>query len=896
MGNGAMAGARSQNGVGVPDSYRIGPFVLDVDKAVLTRDGEPAPLGRKAVAVLTELIRAAPEYVPKSCILEVAWPGVVVEENNLAVQISSIRRVLAGAGGERWIETLTARGYRFVGPLTRIPAIGAAADHVARPKPPEALTSFIGRERELAELRTALSRARLLTLTGAGGVGKTRLALCLADSVGTLYADGWWLVDVSALHDADLVPQTAVTALGLQERRGKDLAQTLIEHLEAKRVLLVLDNAEHLLDACARLVDTVLRRCAHVTVLATSRERLGVPGELTYRVPSLSVPDERRAHDAVRLLDYESVRLFRDRARLHLSNFEITEGNAPATASVCRRLDGIALAIELAAARVRSLSVEEIEARLDNRFALLTTASRTVPARQQTLRGAIDWSYELLSEAERALFRALSVFGGRFALDAVESVCVGPHVRRADVLELLTSLADKNLIVVDEVSGRTRYRMLETVQQYADVRRQEAHDGVDWRARHLAHFVALAEEAERELTGEHQQAWLDRLDAEHANFRVALTCASATEREAGLRLATSISRFWLVRGFLSEGRGWLARLLAAADAAEAATRAKALNWAGVFAWKQGDYAASTALYDEALAIRRALHDRRGIGAVLNNQGLLAYEQGDYARARTLHEQSLAIDRELGDRWGVAVSLVHLASLASMQGDYRSARTLSEESVAIFRELGDRSHVANALRSLGHVSIQQRDDRAATHFQESLAICRELGDRPGIARALHGLGVLARHARDPQATALLDESLSIARELGDKEGEANTLHDLGKLAAERGEFACAHRLHADSLKIYRTLGERCGSAAAIEALACVACATDDAAGAIELWGAPGRLREEMGAPVPPRDREAYERDLAGARRVLADENRFERIWQGGRRLSLDEAIEQALKDD
>jgi non-specific serine/threonine protein kinase len=881
----------------VPDTYRIGPFVLDVDKRVLTQDGAPVPLGRKAVAVLIEIVRAAPEYVPKSHILEAAWPGVVVEENNLAVQVSSIRRVLAAAAdGDRWIETLTARGYRFVGPLTRISPAAAAADGSTRPKPPDALTSFIGRERELGELRTSLSRVRLLTLTGAGGVGKTRLALCLAADVESRYADGWRVVDLSALRDAGLVPQAAVTALGLQEQRGKDLTRTLIEHLATKQILLVLDNAEHLLDACARLVDTVLRRCAKVTVLATSRERLGVPGELTYRVPSLSVPDDHRELDVRRLLDYESVQLFRDRAQLHVSDFDIDQRSARAVASICRRLDGIALAIELAAARVRSMSVEDIEARLDDRFALLTTASRTVPARQQTLRGAIDWSHDLLNVPERALLRALSVFGGRFSLDAVESVCVGPHVGRADVLGLLTSLADKSLILVDEVHGRTRYRMLETVHRYADARLREAQDDVDWRARHLAYFVALAEEAERELTGEHQQAWLDRLDAEHGNFRLALAHASASDAQVGLRLATSLSRFWLVRGFLSEGRGWLVRLLAAAREADPATRAKALNWAGVFAWKQGDYAESTALYEEGLAIRRALHDRRGIGAVLNNQGLLAYEQGHYARARALHEQSLAIDRELGDRWGVAVSLVHLASLASMQGDYRAARTLAEESLAIFRELGDRGHVANALRTLGSVRLQEGDERAEGHFRESLAICRELGDRGGIARALHGLGVVARHAGDPAAAPLLEESLAIAREIGDKEGEANTLHDLGKLAAGRGDYASAHRFHTDSLQIYRTLGERSGSATAIEALAGVTLAMRDAEGAIALWSAMDRLREAMGAPVPAREREAYAHDLATARNALGDTDRFESSWQDGRAMSLDDAIARALQDD
>ena len=883
------------------ETYQIGPLTLDAGTGVITRAGTPVALGRRAVAVLTVLVRSAPEYVSKKEIIEAAWSGLVVEEGNLAVQVYSIRRVLAPvADGTNWLETLSGRGYRFVGPVVPLAVTSAANVVLEKPRSnlPRPLTTFVGRERELAELQTALARGRLLTLTGSGGVGKTRLALSVAAATLDRFADGVRLVELASLRDPDLVVQTVVAAVELKEQPGKPLTQTLTEGLHERHLLLLLDNAEQLLDACAQLTDTVLRQCPNVTVLVTSRERLGVPGELTYRVPSLAVPDPNAECTSQRVCSYESVRLFIERAQLHRPQFTVSDENAPALANICRRLDGIPLAIELAAARVRSLSLEEIAQRLDQRFSLLTGGARTLPPRQRTLRAVIDWSFDLLSEPESALFRALSSFAGGFTLDAVESVYAGDEAGAFDVLDLLTTLVDKSLVLAEGRASTTRYRLLETMRDYAAEQLCAQGSQARWHERHFAYFFAIALEAETQLTGREQQRWLDRLGTEHDNVRAALARSTATggDVESGLRMATAVGRFWLVRGYLAEGRAWLGKLLSAAPEADKAVRAKALNWCGVFAWKQGDYSAAAEFYERSLALRRELNDRGGVGAVLNNQGLLAYEQGDYRAARALHEESLAIDRELGDRWGVAVSLIHLGSLAMMQGDYPAARVMYEESLARFRELGDRGHVANALRSLGSLCNDEGDqDSARSLHSESLAICRELGDRSGIARALYGLGVTARHdGHGSDARRLLDESLTIYRELGDREGTGSSLNQLGHLAIAAGDHVSAQELHEESLAIRCELGERSGIAVSIEGIAELASVMGEHERAACLWGAIERLRQDIGAPLAPSERERQDRHVAAARAAIADALRFDQAWQQGRALTLEEAIEQALR--
>ena len=876
--------------------YRIGPFVLDGSMRVLMHGNTPVGLGKRAVDVLTALVEAAPEYVSKTRLIEMAWPGVIVEESNLAVQVSAIRRALAAAGGEGWLETLAGRGYRFAGPVVRVADQPPTQAVSARSNLPAPLTSLVGREREREAIRTLLAAHRLVTLVGTGGVGKTRLALSVATAVNADYADGVWLVELGPLSHAYPVSQAVAAALGLQEEAGREPTTTLIAHLRARQVLLVLDNAEHVLTACARMIEAVLQQCPAVRVLVTSRERTGVPGEQTYRVPSLTVPHISHATRARELAPYESVRLFCERAVLHASHFALTDANAACVATICRRLDGIALAIELAAARLRSMTVDEINSRLDKPFALLKDAARTVPPRQQTLRAAIDWSYGLLSEAERVVLCAASVFAGGFDGDAMESILAARSMQDVDVLDVLTSLVDKSLVLAEERHKTTRYRLLESIQQYGAERLSAWDETRQWYRRHLGYFVDLAQSAEPKLTAGDQQSWLDRLDVEHDNFRAALVRATSVpeDAEVGLRLASALSRFWFVRGHLFEGRTWLTKMLDATPDTTSETRARALNWAGIFASKQGDNEGAKTLFERSLRIWQALNDRRGMGSVLSNQGLLAYDQGDYRAARVLHEQSLAIDRELDDRWGIAVSLIHLSGLAMMQGDYAAARALNDESLAIFRESGDRAQTANALRHMGKLVIQQGDDAGArTFFDESLAICRELGDRSGIAWGLNGLGVCARHAADQaRAQRLFDESLTIFQQLGDREGIASSLHNLGLLAAARGDRDAARALQEECLVTCRDLRDRTGAASSIEALAAIAFDAGEPARAMRMWASMDAVRAQIGAPVPRSERKEHHEKIERARAALGAPA-ADRAWREGQAMKLDASIDAAL---
>ena len=837
----------------------IGPFQLDPEAGVLSRDGTPTALGARAVAVLNALVEHANEFVPKGRILDAAWPNLVVEEANLAVQIGAIRRVLAQVGGERWIETLAGRGYRFVGPVTKVASDRSpdAGGRAQRSTLPEALTSFIGRERELAEIKGLSQGKRLLTLVGAGGVGKTRLALQFAAEVLDAYRDGVWLVELAPVADPALVPQTVATVLGLKEQPGKSLTQTLTEHLKHKQLLLLLDNCEHLVDACATLADTLVCQCPGVRVLATSRQALGITGEQTYRVPSLSLPDRTKAPTPQSLSTYESVQLFIDRALLVRSDFQVTNQNAPALASLCCHLDGIPLAIELAAARVRSLSVEEIEGKLDQRFRLLTGGSRTALPRQQTLRSLIDWSYDLLHEPEKLFLQRLSVFAGGWTPAAAEAVCAGEGIESRDVLDLLTSLADKSLVVPEQESAQTRWQLLETVRQYARDRLEDAGGSAAVRVRHRDYYLALAEEAAPQLRGVEQAEWLRRLEEEHDNLRAGLEWSLVdTGSKGGLRLCGALQRFWWTRGYFTEGRQWCTRVLGKAGAEER-TQERV--------------------------------------SVLNAAGALSYYQGDYPAARALHEKGLGISRELGYRRGIAASLGNLGNVASNQGDYPAARALQEESLAIRRELGDPSGIALALNNLGYLALRQGDYPAAKALlEESLAISRELGDRSGIAVSLSNLGYLALNQGDyPAAGALLEESLAIGRELGDRFGIAGSLSNLGYLALNQGDYPAAGALLEESLAIRRELGDRFGIPYSLEGLAAVVAARRDSLRGARIWGATERLRAEIGTPLPPNERSDYDRRVAAARIASGDDVAFDSAWQEGRCLTLDQAIDVAL---
>ncbi len=813
-------------------------------------------------------------------------------------------------------------------------------------------TSFVGREREMAEVKRLLEGTRLLTVTGVGGVGKTRLALQVGGDLLDQFPDGVWLVELAALSDPTLVPQAVATALGVREEPHRPLGETVLDYLREKRLLLILDNSEHLIEACAELADAVLKGCPDVQLLATSREALGIAGEVTFLVPSLPAPEPERmeaapAELAAVLRQYEAVQLFIDRGVAAKPGFGVTNENAPAVAQICWRLDGIPLAIELAAARTRALTAEQIADRLDDRFGLLTGGSRTALPRQRTLQAAIDWSYDLLSEKERLLLRRLSVFAGGWTLEAAEAVCADPDdsqaepsacgIEQYEVLDLLSQLVEKSMVATEEENGEMRYRLLETVRQYAGERLMESGEAERLRERHRDFFVAVAERAEPELEGPDQKSWLDRLETEHDNLRAALAwCKSAADgAEAGLRLAAALVWFWVGRGHWREARAHLADVLAHEGAGEpTAARVKALNAAGHLAVLQGDHSAAWGLHEEALAISREHGYQEGVSSSLRGLGFVAWRRGDLSTTRALCEEALAISRECGSRLGIARSLSVLAMPAERHGDYARSRALREEALAIYREVGDKSRMAHCLASVGWVALSGGDRSVArAHFEESLTIRRELGDRAGVAACLGGLGMVARRDGDYSAARpLYEESLAISRELGNKTGIAGSLHELGwaawddgdysaarahfgeSLAIRRelgnqhvlalslgalamvstaqGHYAAARALYGESLAMWRALGQERDAAQCLARLAELCGTEDDAGRAARLLGAAEALREAIDPRLSPGERKGHDRSVAAVREALGDEA-FEAAWAEGQDMTMDEAIAYAL---
>jgi predicted ATPase/class 3 adenylate cyclase len=634
---------------------------------------------------------------------------------------------------------------------------------------PRQLTSFIGREREIGEVKRLLSTTGLLMLTGSGGCGKTRLALQVASHLIGAYADGVWLVELAALTEPELVINAVASTLNLREVRGRALLGALLDYLRAKELLLVLDNCEHLVRACAEFAEACMRACPRLRILATSREPLGVPGETIWRVPSLSLPDAQRGPSVDHLMQFEAVRLFIERSAAIQPSFALTTENAEAVGAVCRRLDGIPLAIELAAARLRVLSPGQIAARLDERFNLLTGGGRTVLPRHQTLRGALDWSYDLLSPKERALLRRLSVFAGAWTLEAAEAVCAGEGVERQEILDLLTQLVSKSFALMDTQEESVRYGLLETVRQYGRDRLEESREADGTRTRHLNWYLQLAEQAERGMVGADQSAWLDRLEVEHDNLRAALEWAKVGDSggDAGVRLAGALSQFWNVHGHFSEGRAWLEAVLARSPDAPAPARAKALAGIGFLAYRQGDYAGLITLCTESLALFRELGDLTGMGQALYLLGMAAEGQGDYARAKMLLQESLALGRQVGGKRRMAISLNSIGEVARCLGDYAEARASYEESLALYREGGDKRGIAIALGNLGHVALHQEDtERAAAFFMEALGLVRQLAYKLGIAEHMAGLGgVAAAQGRYARAVRLLGAAKDLLNLLG-----------------------------------------------------------------------------------------------------------------------------------
>ncbi|MCC6178512.1 MAG: tetratricopeptide repeat protein [Chloroflexi bacterium] len=650
--------------------------------------------------------------------------------------------------------------------------------------------ALIGRERDLTVARQRLLNPEvgLLTFTGAGGSGKTRLALQLATDVREQFDDGVFLVELAPLRDATLLLAIVAAALGVPERAGQPVDEILRGYLSARRLLLVLDNVEHLL-AAAPAVASLLAAAPGLKVLATSRAPLRLRGEREYHVTPLAMPDLERLPGPEALRQYAAVELFVRRVAEFQPGFAVTGGNARAIADICVHLDGLPLALELAAARCRVLSPQAIAARLEHRLSLLTGGPVDQPRRHQTLRDAIAWSYDLLTETEQRLFRTLSLFVGGWTLDAAQFVWAADRDAERDfnVLDSLSSLVSNSLVrQIEARDDESRYTMLETIREYGCERLEESGETIDARGRHLTWCLDLPERAAREGNGPASATWLDRLEAEHDNLRAALQWSLNTvlHSEDGLRLASRLVNFWLIRGHHREGRSWLARLLARAPA-RTAVRAEALDGAGFLAVRQNDYAAGTSLLEEALSAWREIGDKRGLARTLLRFGVVPHHQRDYVRAKAMLEESLSLSREIGNLKGVEMALHYLGDLACDSGDRAAAADAYTASLALARQHGNQHGVAYALRGLGHLARARGDyDSAHQLLRESLSLLATLRDRRCIPLCLEGLACIAVGPDwAERATVLL--------------GAANALQEMTGAPAPPPELADYQRTEADA---------------------------------------------------------------------------------------------------
>ena len=725
-------------------------------------------------------------------------------------------------------------------------------------------TAFVGRNKELAAAAKLLLRddVRLMTITGPGGIGKTRLGLKAAEEVATHFAGGVHFVNLAALTDPGLVLSVIAQTLGVRETGGQAPLQSLQEHFRNTShapMLLLLDNFEHLMGA-APLVAELLAVGPGLKIVVTSQAALHVYGEHEFPVTPLALPDSRSLPPLETLSNYSAIALFVQRAAAVKPGFQVTPENAEAVVEICARLDGLPLAIELAAARVKLLPPSAMRTRIESRLQLLTGGARDLPARQQTLRGAIDWSYDLLSPPEQKLLRRLSVFVGGCTLEAIEAVCDTKGDLGLDLLDGMASIVDKSLAQqIEPAGGESRFVLLETIREYGLEKLAESGEEAQTRRAHAAYCLVLAEELAAENTGVEGTDWLDAFERENNNFRAALEWLTETgNAEWGLRLGTALHRFWERREMLAEGRDRLGKILKLEQAAAATPmRARALFAAGVLALEQSEHAAAEAFLQESLAISRELGDKRGVAVSLNAMASEARNRGDMANAWRLFEESLEVFRELGDPFGIAGTLNNLAGVVKEQRDYPRAQMLYQESQSIFQGLGDRSSIAWSLSGQGDVA-------------------RDLGDI-GAARSLY------------------ERSLATFREIGDPWGVAAALADLGDLERGQGEHDAARALYAESLKTCQATKNQRGIARLLECFARSAAAQARPEHALRLAGAAAALRQSLGAPLTSAEQARFERDIEPARQALT-QTAGTTAWMEGWEMPVEKAVEQALSPD
>ena len=710
-------------------------------------------------------------------------------------------------------------------------------------------TRFIGRERELTTLKDLVSKERLVTIAGTGGAGKTRLALQVAADLVDTFADGVWLVEVGPLADPALVPQAAATVLSVREEPGRTPLESLVEYARRKRLLLLLDSCEHLVQGCAELANALLRSCPDLHILVTSREVLAIGGETVWRVPSLSLPP-LPPPPPESLNQYEAVGLFLERASAANNSFRLTHQNASAVLEICQQLDGIPLAIELAAARVRMLSPEQIAARLDDRFRLLTGGNRAAMARQQTLRALVDWSYSLLQDTERILFRRLSVFAGGWTLESAEAVCAFADLDPYDVLDLLSHLVDKSLVIAEEHDGQQRYRMLETIRQYARDCLNEAGELEPVRERHVALFLSLVERARPE---EYDTQLLASLGRDYDNLRAALRWAiDSGDSERALRLAGGLWDFWSVRGYYTEGRAWISEILDMADAPTAA-RARALQTVGHLANCQGDYVAAAELLNESRAVSEEVGDPTLMAASVHLLGNSAAGRGELQEAARLYSEARHLNRGSGNRAAEILNMLQLAEVALQSGDLIEARSVGLEALQASRQRRQQWAIARAEHVLGRVDTAEGDLSSAINAHS--------------------------HA------------LKIQETLGDQQGRIRSLAALARIARLEGDTVLSRQRYAESVRLARASYELLELARSLEGLAELD-ATNEPERALRMVGAAGNLRKTIGAAPYPEEQRRIDSWLQPLYPRLGEKACAE-ARAVGRGMSLDQTIAEAL---
>jgi len=739
--------------------------------------------------------------------------------------------------------------------------VAAAPARESEPRPnnlPLQRTAFIGRESEAADLRQLLERAdvRLVTLTGPGGIGKTRLALQVAGEIAEQFPGGVCFVSLSAIGEVNLIASAIAQAVGVRESANKSPQESLIEYVAGLNapMLLLLDNFEHLVSA-APFVSQLLTAAPKLKVVVTSQAPLHVYGEHEFPVPPLALPDPKSTPPVEVLSRLPAIALFVERANAVKHEFALTKENATAVAAICTRLDGLPLAIELAAARIKLLSPSAMLSRLERRLNLLTGGARDLPTRHQTLRNTVDWSYSLLNGAEQMLLRRLSVFTGGCTLEAVEAVCDTKGDLGLDVLDGMASMVDKSLVQqVEQVDKETRFFMLSTIREYALERLAESNDESATRRAHAAYYLVLAEEGAEDIATHPE--WLDRFEVEHDNFRLALDYLIKTgDADWALRIGTALFRFWETREHLTEGRDAIGRVLALEGAAaRPKLHARLLFAAGVLAGEQGDYGSAKQMFEDSLETCRKLNDNRGVAVALNALAVSARDRGEIAAASSLFERCLAIWKNLGDSADIARALSNLASVMKLQGEYERASSLYDECLAIFRQVGDGAGAAWTLNYLGDVARERADFAAARSYCE--------------------------------------QSLAEFRRLHDSWGVASALSDLASLSCDQGNNTEARRLYGESIKVFQELGYKRGIARALECLAVSAAAQSNAEQSLHLAGAAAALRQRLGVPLIAAEQCRLEKALEFARRALGNPAGLA-AWMEGWAMPVEQAVHEAL---